>query len=457
MVRPHLTRSPGGITIARALVPSITQSTPPQQHTPNRQLRRWLASEVRRLRPQILASAARCQAERYRKHFDSFAHVCLLLFHGFCGTHSLREGYAAFGACPGLLALSGLANHADPNDERLGVSYSQFAHSNTTRPADFLGQLIPALVARVRQYGHSPAVSLPPDLQVQDSTFLRLSLLLAPWLPNKNRSDVPGVRLQVRYTPALDLPEHIVITDTRSNDCQGLDQAILDDPVQLAALRDQTLAIDLGYYSHRRFQLLLGAGVHFVSRLQQQAMVRREADLPLQQPLPQLGGGRIGLLSDQRVTLGSPNNRAGAVLPGLRLVTARVEPLAKAARRGAQPVTYQLLTDRWDLSTAEVVQLYLWRWQIELFFRWLKSHVHLPRVLGYSRNAVALTVWLAIIVHLLTVLAMRSLGVGRRVPGLLRQLGRLLSQLAPADLQESTSTPSQLAFPAWGLEPVAPT
>ncbi len=457
MVRPHLTRFQGGITIARALGPSITQSTPSHQYSPNRQLRRWLAAELQRLRPQIVASAARCQAERYRKHFDSFAHFCLLLFHGFSASQSLRESYADFGPCSGLLALSGLGSDADPDDERLGVSYSQFALSNTTRPAAFLSQLIPSLVARVRQYARSPAISLPPELQVLDSTFLRLSLLLAPWLPNKNQADVPGVRLQVRYTPALDLPEHVLITDTRSNDCQGLDQAILDDPAQLASLRDQTLAIDLGYYSHRRFQRLLTAGVHFVSRLQQQAMVRCEADLPVQQPLPQLDGGRISLLRDQQVTLGSPNNRAGAVLPGLRLVTARVQPLAKAARRGAKPVTYQLLTDRWDLSTAEVVQFYLWRWQIELFFRWLKSHLHLPRVLGYSRNAVELTVWLAIVVHLLTLLAMRSMGLARRVPGLLRKLGRLLSQLVPGDLQDQAPSPQQLAFPGWNLAPDAPT
>lgn len=378
-----------------------------------------------------------------------------MLFHGFSGPLSLRESYAAFGACAGLRALSGLGRDDDLEEAPLGVSFSQFAHSNTTRPAAYLGQLIPALVARVRQYGRSPTTSLPPELQVLDSTFLRLSLKLAPWLPNKHKADVPGVRLQVRYTPALDLPEHILLTDTRSNDCQGLDQAILADPVQLAALGGQTLAVDLGYYSHRRFQRLLAAGVHFVSRLHQQATVRYEADLPVQQPLAALAAARINLLRDQRVTLGSPNNRAGAVLAGLRLVTARVEPLAKAARRGAQPVTYRLLTDRWDLSTAEVVQLYLWRWQIELFFRWLKSHVHLPRLLGYSPNAVELTVWLAIIVHLLTILAMRSLDIRRRVPGLLRQLGRLLSQLAPTNLQEPI--PRQLAFPNWNLEPAAPT
>lgn len=461
MVRPHFTRCPGGIAIARALGPSITegitQTHPAPQYAPNRQLRRWLACELRGLRSLVDASAACCQAERYRKHFHSFAHLCLLLFHGFSGTASLRESYAAFGPCSGLLVLSGLSSGVNPGDERLGVSYSQYAHSNTTRPAAFARQLIPALITRVRQRGRSPASNLPPALQVLDSTFLRLSLKLAPWLPNKHKSDVPGLRLQVRYTPALDLPEHIVLTDTRHNDYQGLDQAILDDPVQLGALRDLTLAMDLGYYSHRRFQRLRAAGVHFVSRLHSQATVAYKEHLPLQPPLPTMEGGHISLLTDQRVTLGSPNNRAGAVLSGLRLVTAQVAPLPKATRRGAQPVTYRLLTDRWDLSAAEVVQLYLWRWQIELFFRWLKSHIHLPQVLGYSRNAVELTVWLALIVHLLTVLAVRSLGLARRVPGLLRQLGRLLAQLTPTDLQTLTQPLQQLAFPGWDLAPAAPT
>ena len=68
---------------------------------------------------------------------------------------------------------------------------------------------------------------------------------------------------------------------------------------------------------------------------------------------------------DQRVTVGSAKNQAGAVLPGLRLVTAAVAPKPAAARRGAKPVVYEILTDRWDLDALEVVQVYLWRWTIE--------------------------------------------------------------------------------------------
>ena len=436
--------------MARARITSIAHRAGCNQPFLNHHLRRWFAKVLRQLQPVVVASAARCNAERYRKHFHSFAHLCLLLFHGLSGNQSLRQSYAAFAVCPGMVSLSGLAVSDDPEREALAVSFSQFADSNTTRPAAFLGGLVPFLVARVRRYGDVPASSLPPDIHILDSTFLRLSLLLAPWLPNKGGADVPGVRVQLQYSPVLDLPEHVLITDSHTNDCQRLDQAILDDPSHLAALRDQTLVFDLGYYSHRRFAGLLAAGVHLITRLKTQAKVQVEADLPVQSPLPDLPAGRITILSDQRVTVGSAENKAGAVLSGLRLVTARVEPLPKAARAGAEAVLYRILTDRWDLDAADVIQIYLWRWQIELFLRWLKSHVHLPRLLGYSRNAVELTVWLAIIVHLLSVLAARSLGLFRRSPGLLRQIVWALAKVGPADASEIASDVQQLPLP--GLE-----
>jgi len=102
-----------------------------------------------------------------------------------------------------------------------------------------------------------------------------------------------------------------------------------------------------------------------------QATLHVEEDLPVQQPLPGVApsdgaGGRIAVHRDQRVTVGSAHNHAGAVVPGLRLVVATVAPTPDAARPGAQPVVYRILTDRHDLDAAEVIQLYLWRWRIEI-------------------------------------------------------------------------------------------
>jgi hypothetical protein len=280
---------------------------------------------------------------------------------------------------------------------------------------------------------------------------------LAPWLPAPGGpGGVSGVRVQVGYTPALGLPEHFLLTDTRTNDARGLDQAILDDPPRLAALRGRALALDLGYYSHARFARLRAAGVHVVTRRHPQARVQVEAAAPARQALPGLPAAPITILADQRATIGSPNNRAGAGLAGWRLVTAIVAPQPAAARRGAAAVTCEVLTDRWDLPAEEVVQLYLWRWQIELFVRWRKRHVRLPRLLGYSRNAVEMTLWLALIVHRLTLLAAHALGWARRAPTLLVQLAWALGQVEAAAPPPAPPA-HQLPLPGVALTPAGPT
>jgi hypothetical protein len=416
----------------------------------NRRLRRFLATTLSHARPVLAASAARCQADRYRKSFDHFAHACLLLFHGLADQRSLRQTHAAFPLAGAVFTLSGLAR--DPGSDDLALSYSQLAASSTTRPAAFLAGFVADLAQQVRAEGDRPGGALPRDLRLLDTTFLRLPLALVPWLPSAGGHDVPGLRALVAHDPALDLPEVLVLTDTRHNDCQALDAGVLADPARLAALRGQTVVCDLGFYSHARFAALHAAGVHLVTRLHAQAAYRVEAARAVQPPLADLDGGRIAVCADQQITLGSPNNRAGAVLPGLRLVEAVVAPNPRAARNHAQPVTYRLVTDRLDLEAATVVQIYLWRWEIELFFRWLKRIIGLPRWLGYSPNAVALTIWLAIAVHLLTVLAARAVGLARRSPTLLARLRWALATLTAADFAAARA-PVQLALP--GLIPAA--
>lgn len=434
--------------MTRAQVRSIAHSAGTAQCGMPQRLRRWLAAELRTLRGRITVSAAACHAERYRKHFDSFAQACLLLFHGFSGSPSLRQSYEAFADCPGLVAVAGLDTTSTA--ERLGVSFSQFADSNSSRPAAFLAGLIPELLQRVRQSGLAAEAQFPPELRILDATFVGLSMKLAPWAPRTTRSKrKSGVRLPVQYAPALDLPERFLIT-TNPHDGRGMDALLLDDPLRLAELQGQTLAIDLGYYAHRRLARLRQAGIHWVIPRHATATLTILENLAVQQGLPGVDEGRSTVLSDQRVQVGSPHNRAGKVLRDLRLVMARVKPLVKAARLGAEPVLYQLLTDRWDLSAAEVVQMYLWRWQIELFFRWLKSHVRLSRILGYSRNAIELTVALAILVHLLTVLAARALGLCRRSPALIRRLGWAFAQITPDHLEAAPEPLVQWLLPGLG-------
>jgi hypothetical protein len=423
----------------------------------NRRLRRWLSRELVVLRPVVEASAGRCRAEHGRKHFTSYQRVCLLLFHGLAARRSLRQSYEQFAACPGLVAASGLGVAGD--SERLGVSYSQVAASNGTRPAALLVGVVEHLAHRLRRAGAARPGGDPllGSLVIQDSTFLRLSLRLAGWLPPLARPRLSGVRVQVWLHPGLDLPEVIDLTSVKLNDHLSWDRSVLGDPARLAALAGRTLVVDLGYYRHTAFRDLVAAGVHVVTRCYPTTTLTVEAAHPIQPPLPDLDGGRITIASDERVTLGTPATRTGVLLTGWRRITADVTPRLRSGHRSPAPRRYEILTDRWDLAAAEVVQVYLWRWQIELFFRWLKHHLHLPHLLGHSENAVELSVWLAILVHLLALLAARALGLPSRSPLLLARLTGALIHLDPARDADPPPTARQLPLPGFDLSPTAPT
>lgn len=422
----------------RARRPSISCVPGDGQPGIHRRLRRWVAGELPGLQAAIERQATDHKSDRYRKHFSTLGHLCLLLFHGLSGSASLRRSHAAFPHCAVLAAMSGL--DVDPESDDAGVSYSQFAASNTSRTAQVVADLLPALIARVQRL--EPTGPIPRELRVFDGTFLRLSLDRASWVtPSQQR-----VGVQVLYTPALELPEHLLISKRHINDYVAMDQAILQDPERLAALAGQTLAFDLGYTSHDRFRQLRQADVHFVTRRHPQSRVEVQASLPVQQHLPHTPHGRITVLADQRITLGSPNNRRARPLPNWRLIKAAVAPRRpmrprkrrsskqRRRRQHSTPLIYEILTDRWDLDAAEVVQFYLWRWTIETFFCWLKHSLHVIRLLGTSQNAVDLSVWLAILVHLLCRLAAAVVGLASCTVALLERLRDALRALAPADV-----------------------
>jgi hypothetical protein len=136
----------------RAVIFSVPPSGSRYRPALNHGLRRWLARELRRLRPAVAISTAACRGERYRKSFGAFAHTSLLLFHGLSGLPSLRQSYGAFAACERLVAVSGLGlGGASAPPGAWSGSFSQYAAANTSRPAAYLSGLLPALCARVRQ------------------------------------------------------------------------------------------------------------------------------------------------------------------------------------------------------------------------------------------------------------------------------------------------------------------
>jgi Transposase DDE domain len=333
----------------------------------------------RKVQPLIQDVTNDGQGDRYRKHFRIVSHIWVLILHIAHGGHSLRHSYARLGADKSLLTRLNMP---------CWVSFSQLARSSTTRQSDCFERLLAALTNQVRR---TPGLRKDQDWHALskaiaiDSTFLKLSAKLSPW--SKRGNHPAGVRAQWSLELASHIPQLLHMHTVEKNDHDTLRALVEQNPHQFVGW---TVIIDLGYYGHRQFEQLLACGGHIVSKLNAQASYRVTEEREVSQ--------REGwthqhdrVVSDQTITLGSPNNRRGAVLSGIRLVSSC----------NIDGQLCSLITDRFDLEAWEVVALYRKRWQIELFFRWLKRQLGAIRPLGHSREAVWLTMLMAGIVALI--------------------------------------------------------
>ena len=321
-----------------------------------------------RLAAPIATAATVADADRYRKHFPAEAHLWTLAWHSLAASPSLRRTHAQLDD-PAVWEQLGLPS--------TGISRSQLARSTHSRPLACFETVFATLRDQV------PVAPRPDPVHIIDSTFLGLSAMLAPW--SQHGEHAPGVRVQAGVDLNTAIPSHLRVTGTNTPDITAWRER------DWADLAGWTVLMDGGYYGHADFAQLQVHDVSFICPLNAQARVEVTADHADAWP-PTAAGDTIR--ADQVITLGSPNNRGGAVLAELRLVTSV----------NAQGEVHRTVTDRFDLRAHEVVALYRKRWQIELFFRWLKHQLGVLRPLGTSRQAVELTLVLAAIVAILAVL-----------------------------------------------------
>jgi Transposase DDE domain len=314
----------------------------------------------------------------------------MLIMHTMSANQSLRQSHASQLADPGLRRFLGM--------EEEQISYSQLARSSTSRPSELFERLLGALLGvahgggkkkkKKRRGGRDDPEALR-GVRLLDSTFFALGPKRSPWGIWNKRGNA-GVRLQTMLDPQEGLPIGLGLEPLSTNDANAL------GALELCGLKGKTLVFDLGYYCHAHFERLMEGGVNFLTRLKAQASyeVTESSKLP-EGPLTTEEGDT--LISDEIITLGSPNNRNGAVLEGMRLLRSENE----------KGEAYAFVTDRHDLGALQVLGLYRKRWQIELFFRFLKRQLGALGLLGHSEEAVWLTILVAAIVAVMMTLSER--------------------------------------------------
>ena len=281
-----------------------------------------------------------------------------------------------------LAAQAGLAYHMG---FRARITRSTLARANEQRDWRPLAAWAQKLMPRARAlYRDEPtALELDAPVYAVDSTLIDLSLALCPW------ANWTGGDAAVKLHTALDLrgplPAFLHITPATHGDVRWLDEL----PIEPGAF----YVLDRGYVDFRRLRRIAAGGAFFVIRERPDVRYYVAASRPVDRT--------TNLRSDQSIRLN------GSVAPGHWPELLRRVSLfdAEHARRLA------FWTNHWGLSAALIAELYRQRWQVELFFRWLKHGLRIRLFYGTSANAVRLQLWAAICAYLALAITRKQLGL----------------------------------------------
>jgi len=352
---------------------------------------------------------ARCvmhfPSPRRPRSLSAYDHFLALCFAQLTGREGLRDLVVCLNARPTRTYQAGF---------RTRLTRTNLAYANTHRDWRTLAAVAQVLMRRAsRLYATHPTDPVVPELSFAlDASLISLSLALFPWA--RWRGPTAAVKLHTLLALRGPLPMWTAVTEACFPDTLMLQHVPLE--------KDAFYVMDRGYLDFGGLARLQEAGAFFV--------VRAKCHLHFQLVTSRPVDKATGLRCDQTVRLG--RGRSRQVFPALlRRVRVRDEVAGRSL---------VLLTNQFELPALTIAELYRRRWQVELFFKWIKGHLRLRAFLGRSENAVRLQVWSAICAYLLVAIAKKKL----RLPQSLHHILQVISVSAfePVPLAELFATPN---------------
>ena len=318
----------------------------------------------------------RYQGNRYVKSFSCLDQYLCMAF----AQLTYRESLRALAAC--LRAQKDKLYHMGI---RGGVSKSTLADANEARDwriyADFAQSLI--RIARPLYADEELGLDLDNTVYALDASTIDLCLSVFPWA--LFRSTKSAVKLHTLLDLRGNIPTFIHISDGKLHDVNVLD-LLLPEPGAFYIM-------DRGYVDFKRLFSLNLAGAFFVIRAKSNTQYKRRYS----HPIDKSGGAHC----DQTI-----------VLTGVNSATDYPQPLRRIKYHDAQTgKTFNFLTNNFAVPAQTVADLYRYRWQVELFFKWIKQHLRIKSFFGTSENAVKSQIWTAISVYVLVAIIKKRLGI----------------------------------------------
>lgn len=288
---------------------------------------------------------------------------------------SLRDIEACLATVQGKLYHSGVKSK---------IARSTLADANESRDWRIYADFAQVLIKRARElYRDDQDFSLELDEMVYalDSTTIDLCLSMFPWA--QFRKHKGAVKLHTLLDLRGSIPTFIEITDGLVHDVNILDLLLIE--------AGSFYVMDKGYIDYARLFAITQASAYFVTRAKANFAYRRLYSHRVDK--------QAGLRCDQTVVL--TGHYARKDYPGkLRRIKYCDEKTG---------ITYVFLTNNFTIEALMAAQLYKERWQIELFFKWIKQHLRIKGFFGTSRNAVFTQVWIAICIYLIVAIIKREM------------------------------------------------
>jgi hypothetical protein len=318
----------------------------------------------------------RYDGDRKIKSFPCSEHLRVMAFAQLTYRESLRDIETCLHAVGTKLYHMGL---------RGGVSRNNLSHANHTRDWRIYADFAQILIGQARSLYANEDLGVDLDVTVYalDASTIDLCLSMFPWA--KFRQAKGAVKLHTLLNLQGSIPEFILISDGKLHDVNVLDYLVPSPGAYYV--------MDRGYLDFTRLYDLHQAKAYFVTRAKSNFKFKRRYSREVDKS--------TGVQCDQTVLLETYYSFQGYPEP-LRRIRYYDENLGKRL---------VFLTNDFQLPATTIAALYKSRWQIELFFKWIKQHLRIKVFYGTSQNAVKTQIWMAVSVYLLVAIMKKRLGI----------------------------------------------
>src|ERR1700674_5235135 len=330
---------------------------------------------------------ARYNGNRAVRTFPCAAQYQVMAFAQITYRESLRDIEVCLSAQSAKLYHMGL---------RGPIRRSTLADANEIRDWRIYAEFGQRLIAQARRLyaADDLDVDLPSTVYALDSTTIDLCLSMFPWA--HFRSTKAAVKMHTLLDLRGNIPSFIHISNGKLHDVHALDM-LLPEPGAIYVM-------DRGYVDFARLHVLHEVGAFFVTRAKSNMDAHRVYSAPVDRT--------TGIICDQTIALDG-HYTSQHYPEHLRRIRLRDTETGK---------TLVFLTNQFGLPAATICALYKSRWQVELFFKWIKQHLRIKRFFGASENARKTQIWIAVSVYVLVAIVKKRLALDASLYTLLQIL-----------------------------------